>query len=123
MSPASMAGLIRGISATGVLALFGAFHPHDPCGEKDAGDCEREDCMRLVAVMDSYCGINPPNDSSDEPNKGKIPHSHRGYLNDSSSQCDNSFIFRYFGNRTGHLSFKLDASQTSRRSIFILRRI
>jgi hypothetical protein len=106
-----------------LLALFGALDPHNSGGEEDAGDGESEDSMRLVAIVNSHSGINPPDYCSDEPNKGKIPHSHRGYLNNSSSQCDNSSIFRYFRNRTGNLRSKLDASQTSRRSIFILRPI
>jgi hypothetical protein len=57
--------------------------------------------------VDSHSGINPPDHRAHEPDKGKIPHSHRGYLNDSGSQCDNSRLFRYFGNRTGNLGFPL----------------
>jgi hypothetical protein len=57
--------------------------------------------------VDSHGGINPPDHRAHEPDKGKIPHSHRGYLNDSGSQCDNSPLFHYFGNRTGNLSFPL----------------
>jgi hypothetical protein len=55
--------------------------------------------MGLVAVMDGNCGVDPPNYRADEPNKGEIPHSHRGYLNDAGLQCDNSLIFHYFRNR------------------------
>jgi hypothetical protein len=50
--------------------------------------------------VDGDSGINPPDYRADEPYKGKIPHSHRGYLNDTGSQCDNSLTIRYFGNRT-----------------------
>jgi hypothetical protein len=85
----------------GALATpFRALHPHDPCGEKDAGDYKRQERMRLIAVVECHRGINPPDHRSDEPDKGKIPHSHRGYLNKTRSQCDNLLIFHYFGNLT-----------------------
>jgi hypothetical protein len=80
--------------------LFCALHPHDPCGEKDTGDHERQKRMRLIAIVERHRGINPPNHRTHEPDKGKIPHSHRGYLNNTSSQCDNLLIFHYFGNLT-----------------------
>jgi hypothetical protein len=50
--------------------------------------------------VDGDSGINPPDHGADEPDKGQIPHSHRGYLKDASSQCDNSSTIHYFGNRT-----------------------
>jgi hypothetical protein len=81
------------------LALFGVFHPHDSRGEEDTGDRQREDGVGFVAIVDGHSGVNPPNHSTHEPDKGKIPHSHRGYLNHTGSQCDNSLTFHYFGNR------------------------
>jgi hypothetical protein len=54
--------------------------------------------------VDRNSGINPPNHRSHEPDEGKIPHSHRGYLKDTCSQCDNSSTFRYFGNRNANQS-------------------
>jgi hypothetical protein len=79
-------------------ALFGALDPHDARGEEDAGNRQRQHSVRLIAIVDSHRRINPPDRRAHEPDKGKIPHSHRGYLNDYSSQCDNSALIRYFGN-------------------------
>src|ERR1700742_3362598 len=87
------------------LALLGALDPHDAGGEENAGYRERQDGVGFVVIVDSHGGINPPDHCAHEPDKGKIPHSHRGYLNDSGSQCDNSRLFHYFGNRTGNLGF------------------
>jgi hypothetical protein len=86
-------------------ALFGALHPHDPGGKEDTGHRERQDGMGFVAVVNGHRGVDPPDNRPHKPDKGKIPHSHRGYLNDTGSQCDISSTFHYFGNRTGDLRF------------------
>ena len=85
------------------LAFLGAFYPHDSGSEEDTGYRESEDGVGSVVVVDGYCGIYPPHDRAHKPDKGQIPHSHRGYLNDTDSQCDNSGAFRYFGNRKRNL--------------------
>jgi hypothetical protein len=69
-----------------MLALFRTLHPHDARGEENASYRKRQDGVRLIAVVNGDSGINPPDDGAHEPDKGKIPHSHRGYLNDTGSQ-------------------------------------
>jgi hypothetical protein len=79
-------------------ALFGVFDPDDSGSEEDAGDGKGQQGMRPVTEMDCHSCVNPPHHGAHEPDKGKISHSHRGYLSNTRSQCDNPAAFRYFGN-------------------------
>src|ERR1700677_557989 len=87
-----------GLGEAHASAFFGVLDPHDAGGEEDTGNRQCQHRVRLIAIVDGDRRIDPPDHRAHEPDKGKIPHSHRGYLNEYCSQCVNSGPIRYFGN-------------------------